>query len=298
MGVFTKTLQVSTTGDEESADIFATTAEIFPVRNFEIEEGRLFDKSDVDKRAKVAVLGPKIADKLFTNRSDAIGKTVKISDQAYRVVGILKAKGGGGFGGPDFDSFLYIPYTAGTQFNPEKNFVTFYIKAESEDAVPVVIERVKQLLGKRYKADEFSAIEATEILGTITSIFGVMNMILVAIGAISLVVGGVGIMNIMYVSVTDRIKEIGIRRAVGALRGDILTQFLAESVILSLIGGLSGLLISALIVLGIRQYFPATIDPTTVAIAIGVSSAVGIIFGVFPAKKAADLSPIDAIRYE
>lgn len=298
VGVFTKTLQVSTTGDEESADIFATTAEIFPVRNFEIEEGRLFDKSDVDKRAKVAVLGPKIADKLFTNRSDAIGKTVKISDQAYRVVGILKAKGGGGFGGPDFDSFLYIPYTAGTQFNPEKNFVTFYIKAESEDAVPVVIERVKQLLGKRYKADEFSAIEATEILGTITSIFGVMNMILVAIGAISLVVGGVGIMNIMYVSVTDRIKEIGIRRAVGALRGDILTQFLAESVILSLIGGLSGLLISALIVLGIRQYFPATIDPTTVAIAIGVSSAVGIIFGVFPAKKAADLSPIDAIRYE
>lgn len=298
VGVFTKTLQISTTGDEESADIFATTADIFPVRNFEIDDGRLFDKSDVEKRAKVAVLGPKIADKLFTNRADAIGKTVKVSDQAYRVIGILKAKGGGGFGGPDFDSFLYIPYTAGTQFNPEKNFVTFYIKASSEDAVPVVIDRVTQLLGKRYKIDEFSAIEATEILSTITSIFGVMNTILVAIGAISLIVGGVGIMNIMYVSVTERIKEIGIRRAVGALKSDILTQFLTESVILSLIGGISGLVISALIVLGIRQFFPASIDPATVAIAIGVSSAVGIIFGVFPAKKAADLSPIDAIRYE
>lgn len=298
VGVFTKTLKVSTSGDEESADIFATTPEIFPVRNFEIDEGRLFDKSDVEKRAKVIVLGPKIADKLFSSRPDAIGKTVKVSDQAYKVLGVLKAKGGGGFGGPDFDSFLYIPYTASIQFNPQKNFVTFYIKAQSEESVPLVIERVKQLLGKRYKSDEFSAIEATEILSTITSIFGVLNMILVAIGAISLVVGGVGIMNIMYVSVTERIKEIGIRRAVGALRNDILTQFLTESIILSLIGGLSGLFISAIIVFGVRQFFPATIDPTTVAIAVGVSSLVGIVFGVFPAKKAADLSPIDAIRYE
>ena len=297
VGVFRKTVKVSTTGDEMSTDIFATTAEIFPVRNFEIDEGRLFDKSDVGKREKVAVLGPKIADKLFTNRSDAIGKTIKVSDQAYRVIGTLKAKGGG-FGGPDWDSFLYIPYTASTQFNPQKNFVSFYIKAQSEESVPVVVERVKQLLGKRYKTDEFSAIEATEILGTITSIFGVMNSILVAIGAISLIVGGVGIMNIMYVSVTERIKEIGIRRAVGALKSDILTQFLTESIILSLIGGLSGLFISTVVVLIVRQFFPATIDPMTIAIAVGVSSLVGIIFGVFPAKKAADLSPIDAIRYE
>ena len=140
--------------------------------------------------------------------------------------------------------------------------------------------------------------EQTEILGTIESILSAVNLLLVALGAISLIVGGVGIMNIMYVSVTERRKEIGIRRAVGATSQDILLHFLVESVLLSLFGGLIGLGLAFIIVFFIQKFFPAYIDWNSIVLALGVSSLIGIIFGVFPAKKAADLSPMDAIRYE
>ena len=151
---------------------------------------------------------------------------------------------------------------------------------------------------KSYEKEDFSIIEQEELLSAINSIFSIINTVLVAIAAISLLVGGIGIMNIMYVTVTERIREIGIRRALGARRSDILWQFLTQSVILSLIGGAAGLLLSAIIVLFISRYFPAYIDLQSVILALGVSSGIGIIFGVFPAKKAADLSPIEAIRYE
>jgi putative ABC transport system permease protein len=140
--------------------------------------------------------------------------------------------------------------------------------------------------------------EPTELMETISSIFVIINSILVAIASISLVVGGVGIMNIMYVSVIERIREIGIRRAIGATKRDILFQFLAEAVILSLLGGFLGLVISFIVVFFIQSLFPAYIDLLSIMIALGVSSAIGVIFGVLPAKKAADLSPIEAIRYE
>lgn len=173
-----------------------------------------------------------------------------------------------------------------------------YLKAENETVIPAIKVEAKKALVKRYKEDEISITEQTEILNSINSIFSILNSVLVAIAAISLLVGGIGIMNIMYVSVVERIREIGIRRAIGALKLDILYQFLAESVLLSALGGLLGLLISWGIVLIVRQFFPVYIDAMTVVIALGVSSGVGIIFGVFPAKKAADLSPIEAIRYE
>jgi putative ABC transport system permease protein len=151
---------------------------------------------------------------------------------------------------------------------------------------------------KRYQKDDFSTADAKEILSTIQAIFSVLNLVLVGIGAISLLVGGIGIMNIMYVSVTERTREIGVRRAIGALEKDILSQFLAESVMLSLSGGLIGLIISFIIVIFIRRFFPAEISLLSMFIAVFVSSAIGIFFGVFPARKAAKLSPIEAIRYE
>jgi len=172
------------------------------------------------------------------------------------------------------------------------------VKTENENYVPQVKEDIKKEFLKRYDEEEFSIVEPTELLTAITSIFSVLNLILVAIAAISLVVGGIGIMNIMYVTVSDRIKEIGIRRAIGARRSDILYQFLAEAVLLSSIGGLLGLGLAYLVVFLVKSVFPAYIDLISVILALGISSAIGITFGVFPARKAASLEPVEAIRYE
>lgn len=295
---FTKTVEVSGGSNTETADIYATTNDIFIIRNLDLDLGSYFTATDNDKRSKYAVLGPKIAEKLFGTKESALERSVKIDNQGFKVVGVLKSKGGGGFGGPDLDSFLYIPYKTSYSFNPDKKFIAVNIKVDRQENIALTKEQVKKIMLGRYSEDDFSVIEATEILNAVSSIFAIMNAVLVAIAAISLIVGGIGIMNIMYVSVVERTKEIGIRRAVGATRSDILYQFLIESVILSLVGGLLGLLISYLVVLLAQKIFPAYIDLQSILIALGVSSLIGIVFGVFPARKASLLSPIDAIRYE
>ncbi|OIO15310.1 multidrug ABC transporter substrate-binding protein [Candidatus Gottesmanbacteria bacterium CG11_big_fil_rev_8_21_14_0_20_37_11] len=296
--VFTKTVTVGGNGNTEISDLYATAADIFPIRNLEIGYGRFFEKVDLEKRGKIVVIGSKIAEKIFGSAENALDKIIKIENQGFKIIGIIKSKGGGGFGGPDFDTFSYVPYKSAYTFNPDKKFFAFYIKARNEEVIEQTKQNIKDTLLKRYKEDDFSVLEQTEILDAVSSIFAMLNIVLVAIATISLVVGGIGIMNIMYVTVTERTGEIGIRRAIGARKKDILSQFILESVILSLLGGLLGLLVSFLIVLLIHNFFPAYIDLQSILIAIGVSSAIGIVFGVFPAKKAADLSPIDAIRYE
>lgn len=296
--VFTKTTTASSGHESATADLYASSADIFVALNLQAKYGHLFTKDDVDNRTKVAVIGPKIAAKVFGAEEAALGKNIKVDDQAFKVIGVLEAKGGGGFGGPDLDSFFYLPYKAAFVFNPDKKFYAIIVKARDNASLDSVRDEINKQLTKRYKPDDFSVIKQEELLSAISSIFSVINTVLVAIATISLIVGGIGIMNIMYVSVVERIREIGIRRAIGATRGDILSQFLAESVILSLLGGLLGLLISYLVVLVIQRVFPAYIDLASILIAVGVSSAIGITFGFFPAKKAANLSPIEAIRYE
>lgn len=284
--------------EDTDGEIIASTADINIILNLETTAGRLLNKTDVEKRTKVVFLGAQVSKDLFLSDEDAVGQTINIAEQNFKVVGVAKSKGGGGFGGSGLDNHIYMTYTAAYSFNPDKKFYAIYAKTADTESIEIAKEEIKEVLLKRYDEDEFSVVEQKEILNTVESIFGVINLILVAIGAISLIVGGIGIMNIMYVSVTERIKEIGIRRAVGAEKRDILFHFLAESVILSLIGGVLALLISYLIIFFVQKFFPAYIDFPTIAIALGVSSAIGIFFGVFPAKKAADLSPIDAIRYE
>lgn len=284
-------------GEKKSTTIILTNQDVSKVLNLKAEAGRLLTKSDIDKRAKKVMIGPKLAEDLYGSKESAINKKIRISDQIFQVVGVLDSKGGGGLGGPTFDSYSYVSYKINS-LNPNKKFTQINVQASSEESIPQVKKDLNELLLKSYEEDEFQVIEQTEILNIVTQIFSILNYILIAIGSISLIVGGIGIMNIMYATVTERTKEIGIRRAIGATRKDILLQFLVQALILSVFGGLLGLIIAVLIVILIQPFFPAGINFISVIAALGISSIIGIFFGVFPAKKAADLSPIEAIRYE
>src|SRR3989344_1234717 len=295
--VFTKSLKIEAEGKSEATTLVGSTVNIFKISSLELDYGRPFSETDLQKKKKVVVIGSKIAEKLFGTNSNAIGKTVRIQNHRFIVIGTLKKKGGGAIGS-DVDAHSMAPYTSLTSLNPNKTFFGIYLKTINDQTVPEVKAEIKKVLLKRYKADDFSISEQAELLEMINTIFGVLNTALIAIGSISLVVGGIGIMNIMYATVTERTKEVGIRRAVGATEEDILKQFLTESLLLSLFGGVFGLILASLIVLGVRAFFPASINLLAVIIAFVVSSAIGVFFGVFPARRAAKLPPIEAIRYE
>ena len=292
--LFFKTALIEAGSEKEGGYIEATNEEAFEVLNLELLEGEAFTKSDVARKAKVVVLGYVVAEKLFGDPADGVGRTVRVGNQRFKVIGVNKKKGD-----PEMDNSAIIPYkTSFGGLNPDKTFFTIYLGVALEEDIPFVKEKAKETLLKRYDETEFSVTEQAEILSTINQIFSIINSVLVAIGSISLIVGGIGIMNIMYATVTERTKEIGIRRAVGATEQDILNQFLTESVILSVFGGVAGLALASLIVLGIRAFFPASINLLSVIITLVISSAIGVFFGVFPAKRAAKLPPIEAIRYE
>ncbi len=300
--VFIKRSTIKGGSEKKLSDLYATTPDIFKIRDLKPQTGRLFTDADIGKRAKIAVLGPKIAKDLFGNEVQAVGKTVRAEDQRFTVVGVIEpvggAGGGGGISGPDYDSYTYIPFTAATAFNPKNEIYSFYVTAATKDDLPDLKAEIVKVMSDRYKKDEYSVIEQKEILSIFGNIFQIINAVLVAIGSISLLVGGVGIMNIMYATVTERTTEIGIRRALGATKGDILGLFLIQATLLSLLGGIIGLALATLIVMLIQPWFPASINLLSVMVALVVSSAIGVFFGVVPATKAAKRSPIDAIRYE
>lgn len=296
--IYYKSSKMEYQGKAEYGSIYATSSNIFDARSLKAEYGTIFSEADNSSRNKVVVLGPKIAENLFDIAALAVGKKVKIDNISYLVIGVVESKGGGGLGGPDFDSFIYMPYKTAYTFNTSKKFIQILVKARNKDTIPVLKQKMEEVLLKDYKEDDFSVIESTEVLDAVSSIFNILNVVLIAIATISLIVGGVGILNIMYVTVTERIKEVGIRRSLGARKSDILWQFLSEAISLSIIGGVMGLVLSEAIVLLVKPIFPAYISFESVLLAIGTSTLIGVVFGVFPAKKAAELSPIEAIRYE
>ena len=292
--VFFKSLAIQYQDKSFYGYVQGTTPEAFDLLNLKIKLGQHFTQNDLRRRNKVAVIGSTILEELFDSPQSAINQTIKIGTQRYRIIGVAEK-----MGDPEQDKSVSVPYksTFGN-LNPDKNFFIIYLGINNKNYLESGKLAVEKTLLKNYDEDDFSVIEQTEILSTINQIFSIINTILIAIGSISLIVGGIGIMNIMYASVTERTKEIGIRRAIGATQKDILYQFLTESVILSVMGGLLGLLLAAIVVLILHQFFPASLNLLSIIISFTVSSIIGVFFGVFPARRAANLPPIEAIRYE
>ena len=285
--------KVKTPNSEENATILGTSQDYVTLFNLKVIKGKAFERGDVAASAKVGVIARGLADKLFEDPEDAVGQTVSVKDLRIKIVGLLD-----NIGNPERDNALIIPYTTTfTSFNTKKEFFAMYLGVKDKDRVPQAKKDAENVLLDRYEDDQFTVAEPSDVLSSLDQIFAILNGVLVALGSISLLVGGIGIMNIMYANVTERTKEIGIRRAIGANGNHILIQFVVESTVLSLLGGLSGLLLASLVTLIIRQFFPAEINVFAVIIAIGVSSAIGIFFGSFPAKRASSLTPIEAIRY-
>ena len=287
---------VSFLGKSKYTTTAGITAEYQKMRNLTVSEGRMMSDSDNRASRNVVDVGPGITDALFAG-ANPIGKQVTMGGQKFQVVGILSKIGSGGLG-VDVNSFVVLPLTTAQKLFGMKSVQAIGVKAIDKDSIPQATVQVNKELGKYHKSDDFSVVDSSSLVATINQILGVVTFALGGIAAISLVVGGVGIMNIMLVSVTERTREIGLRKAVGAKPRDILVQFLIESVVLSVSGGGIGVLIGFLGSLVINQFITTTVTFWSVALAFGVSAAIGIIFGVAPAARASKLNPIEALKYE
>jgi putative ABC transport system permease protein len=266
------------------------------ISSLKMYQGRFFTKGQQVSGSAVTVLGYK-AYELFFNNQNAIGKRIYVGDKQYTVVGVAE-KTGTAFGGFDRDNIVYIPVElAQSQFGTTivREIV---VSANSKELIPIVIKRIEDTLLKKLSKDDFSIETADSISQTISNITNVLSVALGGIAAISLLVGGIGVANIMLVSVTERTREIGLRKALGAKRSDILKQFLLESVMISVTGGLVGIILGMGASVVIAKLLVSTVTPWSVIIAFGFSVLIGIIFGMAPAIRASKLNPIDALRYE
>ena len=293
-------------------DIAGVTPVYMPMRNLELTEGTFISQTDVDARSRVAVLGSRAYERLFEEGAYAIGQDIKINRIPFRVVGVLEEKGGSSFGSED--NTIYVPLsTAHTRLYPwwrnrkgESLLSTIYVQVADEAVIDRAADQITELLRQRHKIayrddDDFSIIKQSDIVAIAGDITGVLTTFLGSIAAISLLVGGIGIMNIMLVSVTERTREIGIRKAVGAKKRDIRAQFLVEAMVLSLIGGLIGIVLGSIgsrVIASLAENLTTVVTWDTILLATGFSAAVGLFFGIYPASRAATLNPIDALRYE
>ncbi len=302
---------VSAQGESTNTTLNGVTTEYETVRNAPIAEGEFINDTHLLGRSAVAVLGPAVADALFGRHEGLVGETVRINGQPFRVIGVLVEKGGSGF--VDEDDRVIVPLTtAQTRLfhRITANSVDMIVvQAIDSEAVPQANEEVSAILRARHRTDlgedDFTVFSQQDFLATAETITGVLTIFLGGIAAISLLVGGIGIMNIMLVSVIERTREIGLRKALGARNRDILIQFLTESSLLSLVGGILGIVLGWLISVAVGAIAAAAnadINPTigldSVLMATLFSAAVGLFFGLYPANRAANLEPVEALRYE
>ncbi|MBN2522893.1 MAG: ABC transporter permease [Bacteroidales bacterium] len=285
--------------------IYGVNEKFLDIRKYKLESGRVFSEREVKTYAKVCLIGQTIIENLFNEGVDPIGQTIRFNNIPFKIIGVLEEKGENGMG-QDQDDLLLAPYTS-----VQKRILSIthiqgiFASAKAEDMNDLAIEQLTETLRRTHKIkdgeeDDFRVMSQSELVQTFTSISDMMTALLGAIAGISLLVGGIGIMNIMYVSVTERTKEIGLRLSVGGRERDIMMQFLVESVLLSISGGSIGIVLGVLAskLISSIMNWPVVITTSSVMLSFAVCSAIGIFFGWYPARKAAGLNPIDALRYE
>jgi len=304
--------ELTNAGEVKVASLVGVTEDYVLVQTVELSEGEFFSSAQINGLASAAILGTNLAETLFGRSEGLIGETVRVNGQPFRIVGILKKEGGSDFGSSTDDQILVPLTTAQMRLLPRKvsNQVdTIYVSAVDSDSVKAAEDEIAIILRERHKIklteDDFRIMTQELFLDFASTITGVFTVFLGGVAGISLLVGGIGIMNIMLVSVTERTKEIGLRKAVGAKKRDILTQFLIESSLLSVLGGLIGIVLGWLLSLGVGRIAAASdfalnpaITINSVLLATLFSAAIGMFFGIYPASRASQLEPIEALRSE
>lgn len=295
ISIVTPSLRIGSTLSYKNKNYASTTIGVNEkapiILNLQTQEGRFFNKKEVKNKDKVVLLGINVQKEFFPN-TDPIGKFIKVDDENYEVIGLLGAKN------QRFDTAIVVPYTTMMEQNDIENFSSIATKATNNENIQKAMLNIELALRRDLNEDEFSVISQQDILQSIQGILGVLTAAVGAIAGISLVVGGIGIMNIMLVSVTERTREIGLRKALGATNNNIALQFMLESVILSVFGGLIGLFFAIIVSFILNSFIQSQISLNAVILALSFSTLVGVIFGTYPAIKAGQKQPIEALRYE
>lgn len=296
--------QVRVKSANTNTSIYGIDANYFSLKNIELESGAALTETQIESNSKVAVLGPTVRDTLFGEDAECVGQKIKIDSQEYTIIGVTAAKGGTGMGSSD--DLIYVPLTTAQKYITGNEYLSnINIQVLSASMMDSVQVDVEALLLQRHKISDadsadFSIMNSADMLSTMTSVTGTLTLLLGAIAGISLLVGGIGIMNMMLTTVTERTREIGLRKSLGANSHDISMQFLTESTALTFIGGIIGILLGCISAWLITKLSGTTtaVTYTSVLLSFGVSALIGVVFGYYPARRAARLNPIDALRYQ
>jgi putative ABC transport system permease protein len=303
---FTRRSQITAKGTNTNTQVLGVIPDYTTVHNIQIDQGEFISNQQNTNASRVAVLGPTARDDLFGTGANALGQNIVINSQQFKIIGIAASKGGTGFNNPD--NYVYIPLAAMEHFlaGDTSGYVSdIAVSVTDQASMDEAQNQITDLLLTRHKITDptladFSIVNQADIVASASTVTNTFTILLASVAGISLLVGGIGIMNMMLTTVTERTREIGLRKAIGAHKTDVTKQFLAEAVMLTVLGGIIGVLLGWLLSVAVTRFagIATSVSMSSIVLAFGVSAAIGIIFGYYPARRAASLSPIEALRYE